>query len=262
MEPPSIDLQSLQEELDRALARLATRAGKPLADAIRPVLQENLKRGRIQYHLSHTAGSTVSNYVEQVATNYKRCHAHLHQLQVEKSSEVWVPLLKKMECWAYSFLIKNNFVHSEETHQLAQDYSTDAAAVLVRAHFPYDTEFESWAVVLLQHTCRKQLRTAFRHREVPTVELPDDDDCADEWLSRLANSPDPVLKKDQYQDLEKAILDLIPEEQEVIELYYFEGLGPADIAVRLKKSLSQIYGLKCKALKKLRKYFSESGYDH
>lgn len=246
-------------ELTQALDELAAKTSSPIAAQISEILRANQKRKRIAYYFEQSPGTSIGDYVMQVSDIYTRLHPYIHELQVEKSEKALNDLLKKMDFWARSFLSRKGFEFSEATRQLARDICMDAAAAVVKAYFPYDTEFDPWAVVLLQNICRKQLRDAGRRasRSVRAAILHED------WLERQLD-PDALkvlIHVEARQDLLQAFQHLAHEEQVVLQLHYFQELKPAEISARLGKRQSQIYTIKFQALKKLKKELGPGGYD-
>ena len=251
---------NLEELLQQSLKEFEMQRGQPLAPEVWEIVQHNLQKKRLQFFLDKNLDESAIGYVQRVAKIYEHLHIYLYQLQVEKSDEIWEPLVKKMEGWAYSFLMKKGFVPSKATWELAHDYSIDAMMALVKAYFPYDIAFDAWAIVLLQHTCRKHLRDEGRRlsnkggQEFSIEE------------EKLANLPDAVSdgqasRLEQRHDLWQAIQKLDLDAQEVLRMYYFEDLKPAEIAAQMGKSPSQVYMIKFQALKSLIKILGAEGYE-
>jgi RNA polymerase sigma factor (sigma-70 family) len=253
-----LDIPAGEHDLRNTLKNLEAQVDQALAPEIYQVLRTNLERNRIAYFLHNCPGSTLDEYVQRVVEIYRRLHPYLYELQEEKSEAAWVALLARMERWAYSYLIKKGFEYSDATRQLAQDYCADASIKLVHARFPYDTEFDPWVVVLLQNICRKGMRTAVRHDGGLHAQTSMDE----EWVENL---PDPDGDGsnsifDFRQDLFQAFKTLEPDERQVLQLYYFQGFKPAEIAARLGKGPSFVYSIKFLALAKLKKVLAQNGY--
>jgi DNA-directed RNA polymerase specialized sigma24 family protein len=63
----------------------------------------------------------------------------------------------------------------------------------------------------------------------------------DEWLDVDTPTPDDALDVDTRLDLESFVETLPPADGEVARLWLFEGLDPAEIAVRLVKNPNAVY---------------------
>ena len=78
------------------------------------------------------------------------------------------------------------------------------------------------------------------------------------WLRSQAGTNDEALERLQ-KNLTAVIRDeLTPKQQEVLQLYYFEGLRVKDIAIRLKVNRSTVYRNLMLAQKNLVKYLKYS----
>lgn len=249
-----------QSELRQAVSRLDGQIGPAVTAEILQVLSANLAGGRIAFYLANRPSGSPDDYVRRVCECYLRLHPYLRQLQVEKSAPAWDALLAKMQRWGYSFLLKKGFDRSEATYRLAYDYSADAAAALVHARFPYDTEFDPWAVVLLQNTCRKRMRAAVRQNGGAPAEV----SAGDAWMESF---PDPraddyIRSFDLRQEIRQAFETLSVDERQVLRLYYFDELKPADIAARLGRPSSYVYAIKFRALARLKEVLAQNGYSY
>lgn len=245
------ETQTVQQMLEDILKALAESKGRSLARQIKPILLANLDRGRIQ---GATAGDPdrLHAYVLFVAETFTALSPYLHQLQIEQNREAWEPLFERMQTWAYNFFLRKGFLADENTREIAIECASDAASNLLRAHFPYDTQFDPWAHIIVQNACRKYIQKNLRKSMVPEdkkVEL--DDDLPDPSLLELS-----VLQKEFGEQLTKALDQLTEARRAVIRAIYFEELEPLEIARRMGKSVSAIYGLQFHALEDLRKILS------
>jgi RNA polymerase sigma factor (sigma-70 family) len=224
-----------------------------MARQIRPILFTNLDRGRIR---RFTDGRTdlIPVYVWHVAERFSELNGYLHLLQSERSIEVWGPLFERMQTWAYNFFLRKNFAANKETQEIAVECATDAAISLLSAHFPYDTDFDAWAHIIVQNSCRKFIHKALKKSAVPDgnkVDLQDD----------LVNPDDPlpdiqVLQKESGAELENALAQLSDERRSVIKLIFFDELEPEEVARKLGKSVGAVYSLQFHGLRDLRKILS------
>ncbi len=247
------DSEALLPALEAALQRLAQHQSDELAHQLRPILLTNLDRGRIQ---TFTAGRSdqIPAYLESVASNFTTLHTLIHQLQIERSPEAWTPLYERMQTWAYNFFLRKNFTAGDHTLELAAECAAEAAAALLTAYFPYDTDFDPWAHILVQNSCRKYIQKSLQKSVVPEdkkIELNDD----------LIDPPEPLpewqtLQKELGTQLDEAISQLPELRRAVIQMLYFDELEPAEIAQKLGKSLGAVYSLHFNALADLRKILS------
>lgn len=245
-----MELEPLQHQLEQALERLAKQRGDDLARQIKPILLANLDRGRIQRFLEGNPAQ-VDLYVWRVADGFSKLHAYLHQLQTEQDSEAWSPLYERMQKWAYNFFLRKNFAADDNTREIAIECATEASIHLLNSHFPYDTDFDPWAHILVQNICRKFINKSLKKSIVPQdkqVEL--EDDLAD--LSDLTLEVQ-MLMTERSAELEAALEQLSEARRDVIRMLYFEGLELEEIAQKLGKSVGAVYSLHFNALEDLRK---------
>lgn len=237
--------------LEDNLKVLAESKGGSLARQIKPVLLTNLDRGRIHGAIADDP-DRLQAYVGLVAETFIALNRYLHQLQIEQSSEAWEPLFERMQTWAYNFFLRKGFLADENTREIAIECASDAAFNLLRAHFPYDTEFDAWAHIIVQNACRKFIHKNLKKSIVPEdkkVEL--DEDLPDPSLLELA-----LLQKEFGEQLEQALAQLTEARRTVIQAIYLDSLEPVEIARRMGKSVGAIYGLQFHGLEDLRKILS------
>lgn len=251
----SLQPDELKSEIEKALEALAKQQGLPLAAKIRSVLYANLDRGRLQNFVEADI-ARVSEYVARVVEKYRRLHGLLHQLQIEKVAEAWEPVLHQMEKWAYRFLVQSGYPEVATTWQNALDCASEAAGRLHGAYFPYDTEFDPWARVIVRNVCMKFIGRAAK--DVSVIE--ESYDSLENSLQNIAestfsNSSDP---NDLHSALLEAVDQLTPSRREVIVLKYYQDLSPAEIAEKLGKSVRAVHSLQFRALQDLRKFLTKN----
>jgi RNA polymerase sigma factor (sigma-70 family) len=161
-----------------------------------------------------------------------------------------------MVTWAYNYFLKKGFRADTTTQETATECATEAAMNILRAHFPFDSDFAAWACVTVQNTCRKYIREATKKSIIPQQNIVD----LDETLSELK---DPAHQNQEYLkdlrgDILEAIAKLSAARRQVVELIYFTEMSPGEIAQRLNKSIGAIYSLLFNALHDLRKILSEN----
>jgi RNA polymerase sigma factor (sigma-70 family) len=246
----SLESEKIQLALEEAINALAESrdVGK-----IKPILYANLDRGRIQ---AYTEGKTdqVFAYVWLVAETFASLNPLLHSLQAEKSTEAWAPLFERMQNWAYSFFLKKGFAADKATSDIASECSTEAAVSLISAYFPYDTEFDAWAHIIVQNSCRKFMEKAFRKSIVPQeniVELDDNLISAEELLLEMQ-----TLRSEQETEIAHALAQLSEARRNVIHYIYFDELDAEEAAQKMGKTVGAIYSLQFNALQDLRKILS------
>jgi len=242
----------LEYELENCLKSVAEQRGEHFATRLRSILIANLGRGRIHYYLNSHAGGQLHEYVERVAKCYERLGPYIDKAQKTKEQDVWESLFETLLAWA-SRILRRAGAHPDDLDQLAREYATAAAGRILTAHFPYDTEFEPWAYVLVRNVCRE-----YRRRENRNL-----DSIDNEQIARL---PDPAqTDREQPHRLRLELLDAVQHlssdaRRHFIMLYYFQGYALSEIAQILNRSLSAIYKLHFDTLNELRKIWS--GKEH
>ncbi len=251
----SLEKEQLRVEIEQALEKLAELRGDERIRRIRQVVLNNLERERLQTFMDGSCDG-IEAYVQHVDRLFAKLHKYLHQLQIERSYDVWEPLFERMQNWAYNFLLRKNFTKHPQTQELAAACATDAALILLNAYFPYDTEFDPWAHILVQNSCRKFISKNFRKSVVSEkqfVEL-DENLVSSEQLPLETRA----LQKEADGELLRALAQLSKARRRVIELAYFDELEAAEIAQILGKSVNAIYSLQFRALQDLRKILGQN----
>ncbi len=238
--------------LEKSLAIMKNQKGDDFVAKIKPILESNLDRGRI---FSFIEGNfdLIHNYVSRVADHYENLSAYIFELQVTRSNQVWEPLYRKMQRWVFNYFLKKNFSNDTNTQNIAEECATEAALNILSAYFPYDTDFEPWAYVVVQFACLKYIRKETRASVVPYKKLIALDDA-------LNHIVDPVSQKQQQQNelhdvLLTAISQLSESRRQVIELLYLDGMSPGEVASQIGKSISAIYSMRFNALIDLQNIF-------
>jgi RNA polymerase sigma factor (sigma-70 family) len=243
----SPQLKNIKSEIEEALESLAEEHGNLLAASIRPILYTNLDRGRVE---GFTASYSVSSYVKRVGDHYMRLNAYIVKIQVERVEEIWVDIFKNLRNWAYNFLLRKNFDANSSTREIADECATAAAAKILEAHFPYDTDFEPWARVIVINTCLKFFRDQTKKSIVPPQNIVELDET-------LSNRDDLIQVSQKHRedksDLANAMVQLSDARRQVIEHYYLDELPLPEIAKIMGKSVGAIHSLHFNALQDLRK---------
>lgn len=128
-----------------------------------------------------------------------------------------------------------------------------ASEQLLTARFPYDTEVEAWACVLVQNVCRGYLR---RERKVPDTL----DDALIEHLSGLSQAEGEHRRKLQLELLDAIEQISSVDRRRIITLHYFQGLSLPEIARKMGRSMNATYKLHFDALAELGKIWGTKGH--
>jgi RNA polymerase sigma factor (sigma-70 family) len=258
----SWEAEALKRAIEQALDLLAEQRGLALKTAVSPFIYTNLDKGRVHNYLERP-DSSPADYVWRVADQYEQWHDYLCAVQIEKRDDVWQPLYKKLQTWAFRFLPRIGYptYASRDDHiQQAHACAAKAALTLITACFPYDTNFDPWAYVILQNVTHKHMNRQIKpllKSQQQEIEL----DAYDDWLQNLL---DPAGGESQRMvelraDLLQAINQLSSKaRKQFILLYYFEQKSFEEIAVRMDKSLNALYKLHSDALENLRKILDEN----
>ncbi len=236
--------------LTQTLDNLRSDLGKTQVDALHPILRINEQRGRFSRYLHLNPQETAESYVAQVIAYYKTDHYHLDQIQRQKNSDLWEPLIEKIRQWGYRFLGR---WHLDEATRISytDEIAQEASLEIVRAHYPYDCEFDAWACKITHHVTSKYMQRHGSSAQLNEVDLAD----VAEWFQGSGESLTPDLE-DQFatrQFLLNAVEQLSENQKFVIWHFYFEGLPLPQIAKKLDVSINTIYKRHFDALKQLRK---------
>lgn len=251
----AVGTDPLESALKKAIERLAAQEGSLLAAALEPILLSNLARGRVRYFLEHQENSNLEDYIRRVADYYEQLHEYIHQIQQERRAEVWEPIYKKLHRWAFGRLRRKGFLVEEiHRHQHHVHCATEAAMRILHAHFPYDTDFDPWAFVIVEHMVSKhaeRLRKD-RQKEQNTVSV-------DQWETGLDMLRDQITSHFHEQIADQSeLLDAIARlpslvQRQLILRRYFDGWSFEQIAAESGKKVNAIYRLHYEALTNLRK---------
>jgi RNA polymerase sigma factor (sigma-70 family) len=161
-----------------------------------------------------------------------------------------------MQRWAYRFLVKQGFDASKNTWENAKECAGDAARSILMAYFPYDTDFEPWARVVVRNTCLKFIRSGASDPPILEESLEDLEDTLRSFSGSTFQDED--RKANEHSDLFAAIEKLPDARRQVIEMKYFQDLSPIEIATKLGKSVRAIHSLQFRALEDLRKILMQN----
>jgi RNA polymerase sigma factor (sigma-70 family) len=251
----SLQPDEIKSEIEKALEILLEQKGIELTAKIRPILYANLDRGRVMTFVEDDI-ARVTDYMWRVVENYQRLNGVLHQLQIEKTNLAWESLLKQMEKWAYLFLLKRGYQETITTWENARECGSEAASKLLGAYFPYDTELEPWARVIVQNVCMKFMRK--NSKDVPIVE-----ESYETLEGALRDISDPNLsetdnRNDMQEGLMEAVDQLTSPRRDVIIMKYLKGMTPVEIAKKLGKGVRAVHSLQFHAIRDLRKILTKN----
>jgi RNA polymerase sigma-70 factor (ECF subfamily) len=239
--------QDILFEIEKALQILEPE----LAASLRPILDANLDRGRVETYVGETFTRT-EEYIQRVAVQYARLNPYLQAVQKERSDAVWQPLFDQLQVWAYNFLLRKNFIPDDSTRAIAEECATEAALRILDAHFPYDTEFEPWAYTIVSMSCLRFFRDGTKKSVIPPQNLVE----LDEELPDL--DPTHLMEGADQSDLLDALSELPEARRQVIQLHYFKGMSLPEIANTLGKSVGATHSLHFNALRELRKILGKN----
>ncbi len=248
-------LEIIGIELEKAIKHLAKEQGSELASRIKPILYANLGRGRIEGFIESNI-SLVRDYVYRVAEQYQLQCSYLEKIQIERSTEVWESLFNQMQQWAYNFLLKKGYDTHLATAENAAECATDAAIIMLKAHFPYDTDFKPWAHVIVQNACHKFIRARLKKSIIPDEELVSIEDLLENLKDHFGQ--DQNQQKELSATLRSAIARLSETRQKVIMQIYFQDMSITEISQTMGKSHGAIHSLHFNGLHDLQKILSEN----
>lgn len=239
--------EKLKIEVEKVLQTIEPK----LAASIRSILHANLDRGRVETFVGADF-SRVDQYVKRVADQYTKLSPYIFATQKNMADDVWQPLFKKLQAWAYNFLLMKNFFPGSETQAIADECAANAAMHILNAHFPYDTEFEPWAYTIVTMSCLRFFRDGTKKSIIPPQNLVE----LDEQLPALDITN--LIERDDQNDLLTVLSELSEARRQVIQLHYFEAMSLPEIAEVMKKSVGAIYCLHFNALEDLRKILGKN----
>lgn len=243
------------QDLESALESVANQFADEVVSCLRPVLQANLKNGRIAT-FTENSPARLQEYVLRVAAIYTRLHGYLEKIQTEKDDLVWEPLLKKLSVWAYNIFLSKNFDPIYTREEIVPALANEAAIQLLRARFPYDTEFDPWAFMIVKGTCLKFMRSSMKKSIVPAHSIVELDESSESWVDDPTTRPDDV-RREIRASLLAAIDQLPPVRREIIIQKYFYELPSEKIAENTQRSVAAVYSLHFNAIENLRKILSD-----
>ena len=250
-------IEDIKAEIENFLGILSEQRGDQIAARIRPILYTNLDRGRLHGFIEGEI-DRVHDYVFRVADKYTSLSPYINKLQNEGAANAWEPLTKQLTRWAYNFL-RNDVVDTPPMEN-AQECANESAITILGAHFPYDTDFEPWACVIVKNVCLKFIHKATKKSTVPQRSLIHLDDAMDTIKDPQSEQQEQQI--DLQDDLFEAIAQLSNGRRQVVLYKYFEEYSLDEIAQKMGKSIGAIYCLHFNALSDLRKILNKNKDNH
>ena len=240
------------EILQEGIEAVRQAHGSVLSGKIKPIIYLNYEQGRVESFLDNGDVRDCVTYVWRVRDYYTDWQPYLYRLQREHCPETWSQLLDKLQRWAYSLLWHYAFAPRRAQH--SSDCAVDAASVLLKQRFPYDTHFEKWAYVILRNVTLKYVRETLHSKSVPAheeIEL----EAKEGWVLNLRDTRS-AQQREQTELREKIVqvmCHLSQAQQQFIYLHYFEERAYDEIARIMERSKNALYKLNYDAIRNLRK---------
>lgn len=240
------DNETIEESLQQAITYMAQPLNSPHIEKIREIIYRNFELGRVQKYLQTNMTATPQKYVERVCHYYQHYHLYISDLQITHQFHVWEQLRQKIIGW------KNRFYPHKQV--LFDDIVQEVCRKISQAIFPYDTDFEPWAYIILRNTI-------YSYYEADTLNLIGYEEeiepllyKTDLQLKDLVQSPEEVmLEFENITELHQALNNLPEKQRQFIELYYLEEKTFPEIATLLNIKINALYKLHFDALANLRK---------
>lgn len=253
-----------EDSIEAAIAKeidfVAAKLGPDTAAKIREIVDKNHQYGRLHTYLEGNQGCAPGHYVRLVTEIYQQQHLYLRQVQRLRSETEWEPLYEQIKKWTFSYLRSRGLAPGPDTGQLAVDYAAEASLALIKARFPYDTEFDAWAVVITRNICARHMRRAMRKSLIPEAKLTSLEEEQLEGILNDLHQPNEARSEHQQDNVARYFKCLKSKDQkELMRLHYLEGISLPEIGRRMGKSSNAAYILHFRALRKIRKNLDDNG---
>jgi hypothetical protein len=147
--------KSLLAALDHEVATISHSLPPALTGEIRRIVRANLSDGRVHLFLEGPGPPGIEDYVRLVAKTYRQLSPYIHDLQVRRAKAVILPLYEQLQTWAYNLLLQKSHAPGMASLKGAEICGQSALLAILAAPFPYDTQFEPWAMMRLRQVCRE-----------------------------------------------------------------------------------------------------------
>lgn len=246
------DQETINHGLHQALNQLAVSCGENFTAEVASIVWKNKESGRVEWYLKNNKTSQPGDYVQRVAYYYTELYSYLYSLQIVKEEIAWAILYPKLFGWAKSILSKycqgyNNL------YEITQDVTQKTFIAIVEATFPYDTDFNPWAYLVVRNIAlgHTHFDTIYKEPDANSLE------SIDFKLHQLGSSvEEQVIKENEIKALHEAITCLPYKQRQFIELYYLELKSYQEIAEITGSKNNTLYKLHFDALKTLGKILS------
>jgi RNA polymerase sigma factor (sigma-70 family) len=226
-------------------------------DTIRSVIYKNIARGRLT-KFTENKPERVKEYVLRVANLYNQLHEYVHLVQVERDEIIWESLYEHLLQWVTKIFIRKGFDPSIIINELSTAQASESGIAILNAYFPYDTDFEPWAFIVVQNTCLKYMRNCLNPPDIPLQKTEDLDEIL-EIIVGDTGQEEKIISRDSGTLLLNAVDKLSNNRKSVIRDFYLNGLSSEEIAEKLGKTKSAVYSLHFNALHDLRKILEGRG---
>lgn len=247
--------ESIEIELEKSLGRLGDQGQQLLASRIRPILYANWKKGRIARFIDGQP-ERVGDYVLRVAEYYQAQSVFIEKIKIERSTEVWEPLFSTLRKWAYNHLKRRDFSGTLASEENATDCATEASILILKAHFPFDTDFKPWAHVIVQNSCQKFIQSRYKKGGIPDENLENIEDLLEQLKDHHPHEK--WEQRELNAELHSALNHLSEARRTVITDLYFLGLSMKEISQKMGKTQGAIHSLHFNALHDLQQILSKN----
>jgi hypothetical protein len=147
--------KSLAGALEREVEAISQTLSPAAAVELDLIVRANFNDGRVDLFLEGDPSLDIHDYVRLVAETYQQLSPYLHDLQARRSDGAILPLYEQMQRWAYNLLLQKGHTPGMPALEAAVGYARDAILAILLTSFPYDTQFEPWAMLRLRQVCRQ-----------------------------------------------------------------------------------------------------------
>jgi hypothetical protein len=155
LESAQIQDESLLAALDQEVATASDSLSHALTGEISRIVRANFNDGRVHLFLEGSQAPGVEDYVRLVVKTYRQLSPYVHNLQVRRAKAAILPLYEQLQTWAYNLLLQKSHAPGMASLKGAEICGQTALLAILAAPFPYDIQFESWAMIRLRQVCRE-----------------------------------------------------------------------------------------------------------
>lgn len=240
------DSETIRDELLKAIAQMANQLNPNQLEEIRHIVCHNIELGRVRRYFQNHKAPSPQQYVERVRNYYLLYQPYLYALQVTQNLETWQALRQKL--WSWKKRLPPN------PHTTVEDIIQESCRNINQAIFPYDTDFDPWAYIILRNTAYGYYDPDALNIIGYEEELEPLSYKPDAYIKNLVQSPEEIMLQSENLAEVYQALDKLPEKQRLfMELRYIQEKSFADIAVILEIKQNALYKLHFDALANLRK---------